>query len=152
MVWLVAGLPLATMFAGFALLAIAVDPRGVDPGERVQRVAQVQQSDLSADLAAASLSLAAALEVDRATGQVVVTLDDARERGAWVLSLAHPGDARRDRRIELAVDGLKLVANTTPLEAGAWIATLESRDGALRIAGRIGAGASSARLQPRGGG
>jgi len=148
MVWLVAGLPLAAVFAGFALLAVAIDPRGVDPGERVQRVAQVQQADLSADLAASRLSLAAALEIDRDTGRVAVTLVPARD-GAWVLVLAHPGDARRDRRIALEADGARLVANTAPLEAGAWIATLESHDGALRIAGRVDAGASTARLLPR---
>jgi hypothetical protein len=148
MVWLVAGLPLATVFAGIALVAIALDPRGVDPGERVRRVAQVQQSDLAPDLAAARLSLDASLGIDRQTGRIDVALGSVDDR-AWTLTLAHPGDARLDRRIELAGAGGRLAATTSPLDGGAWIATLESRDGALRIAGRVPAGASTTRLLPR---
>lgn len=148
MVWIVAGLPLAAVCAGIALVALARDPRGVDPGERVRRVAQVQQADLSADLAASKRALAAVLELDRGSGRIAVAFEPPHD-GAWVLSLAHPADARLDRRIALARDGTRFVATTAPLDAGPRIATLESRDGTLRIAGRVDAGADVARLLPR---
>jgi hypothetical protein len=146
MVWLVAALPAATVVAGFLLLDLAGRDRSDAVAEPVRRIAQVQQADLAADRRAAAAGLEATLEIERATGAVEVAFGMP---GAWTLALAHPIDARRDRHVPLDARNGTLHGSAGPIDAAPYTATLESRDGAWRLAGRIARGGSRARLSPR---
>ena len=76
--WLVVGIPLATVVGGMVTLALAVGDLSADgEHEGVQRTAQMQTADLDPDLAAARQGLSARLRVDRTDGQVRVWLPAA---------------------------------------------------------------------------
>ena len=146
MVWLVAALPAATVLAGLALVSVAQRTRGDAVAETVRRVAQVQQADLAADRRAAAAGLGATVDIERASGEIAIMLDAP---GEWTLALSHPTDSRLDREVALVSRDGALRGSTGAIDAAPYTATLESRDGALRVAGRFARGGSRARLAPR---
>lgn len=106
MVWLMAGIPLATIVAGIATLVIALRSGPLDgvPAS-VQRVSQIQTLDSAADLAATRLDYHGYLLVERGASGWRLELKTAppalAEAPAQVL-FVHPYSARQDVRVALA--------------------------------------------------
>lgn len=105
MVWLMAGIPLATIVAGIATLIIAQHAGPLDgvPAS-VQRVSQIQTLDSAADLAATRLDYHGYLLVERdATGwrlelkTAPPVLAEAPTQALFV----HPNRAEQDVRVRL---------------------------------------------------
>jgi hypothetical protein len=145
MVWLVVALPLATVAAGVALVAIALDAPDATGADAVRRTGQQQTADLGPDLAAARGRYAATLTL--ADGRVAVVLDGAAPRDLTVV-LRHPGDASRDRSVALAAhDGRRWSAPVDVATAHDWNLELVPGDGAWRLVGRLHDG--HAALAPR---
>ena len=105
--WLIIGLPLLVIVAGFATLYIAIDAGGSDAiADEVRRTAQIQTTELGPDERASSLKLSAVLsvhddhlEVLPASGSLV---DDKALRGKPLrLLLQHPTLAAEDRELKL---------------------------------------------------
>lgn len=107
MLWLIVGLPVAVIVAGFATLAVAINAGGSDAiPDEVRRTAQIQTSELGPDERASTLKLSAVLsvrdgflEVLPASGPLV---DDVALRGRPLrLLLQHPTLAAADRELKL---------------------------------------------------
>jgi hypothetical protein len=148
--WLVVGLPLATLLGGAATLRLATGDLSVDgEAEGVRRTAQVQTAELGPDLAAARRGLQGELRVDRERARISVDLrGDVGADDTLQLSLLHPLHAGHDMELQLQRRNGDWSA---ALPAGAnqrWRLVLRDPAQQWRLVGRLPAGASAARLRP----
>lgn len=106
MVWLVFGLPAAVVVASIAMLVIGIRERdGGEVSDRVQRTAQIQQTDLGADERAQALGLRMLLR-ERDGRIEALPVSGHFPRGQTLRLLAeHPTDRARDRTLMLAPQG-----------------------------------------------
>ncbi|MBD8527337.1 FixH family protein [Pseudomarimonas arenosa] len=149
MVYLVWGVPLATVIAGLSTLAIAIQAGGSDQViDQVSRMAQVQQTDVSADHEARRLGLSASLVVSER--DVVVELG-----GRWPtdqplsLRLSHPTDAAQDHQLSLQpLDGRWTTAAVIDPHI-AWQIQLADQAGRWRLDGELNKSRGFATLTPR---
>ena len=104
MFWVVWGLPAVVVIAGFLTLGIAIRAGGADASiDAVQRMAQVQQTDLSADRAAEQQGLGASLALR--DGRIVLQmLGSVGETRLLNLQFEHPTASSKDRVIALTRD------------------------------------------------
>ena len=99
MLWLVFGLPLASIVAGVGLVIVAVRAGGADSvTDQVQRVAQIQTTDMGPDQRAQAMNLSAIVRLE--SGRIdVVPVTGNLGTGALRLTLAHPAQAAEDRLV-----------------------------------------------------
>ena len=91
MMWLVIGLPLASVVAGVFLVVVASRDSSDAVGDVVRRTAQIQVADLGPDARARDLRLSAIVRVDEGYVEVLpVTGDFERDRPLRVLLRPHP--------------------------------------------------------------
>ncbi len=148
MMWLVMGLPAITVIAGVTMVIRYGGPGTADVvNDGVRRTGQIQQTDLSADMAARELGLSAHLRV---------TEDAVELRGVsgelpletLQLTLAHPLQAARDMTLQLQpVDGMWRAAASVDTTHD-WNLQLAPASGAWRISGRLHGNEVSALLAP----
>ena len=150
MVWLVLGLPALVVAAGIATLVIAIRAGGTDAWPaQVQRTAQVQVEDLSADRAAIAMGLAGALRIDPATGAVQVRLDGVPPGTLQVtLDLIHPARAEGDAQLNLVRSGNVFLGRIEGPATGVWMVQVRDPEGAWRVAGRFEPGVAEVALAP----
>lgn len=153
MVWLIVGLPLASMVFAFWLLWAAVRTDGNDDlGEHVQRTGEAQVADLGPDARARELGLVAVLRVDGKGVDVYPAQGGFPRQQALTLTLRHPTDARQDRSLQLPASADGWRASAAIGDGHDWLAQLTPRDGHWRLRGRLRAGSHSVRLEPLVGG
>jgi hypothetical protein len=145
-VWLMFGIPLLTVIAGVYTLHIAGQAKATDVVNMpVTRMAQVQQSDLSADEAAARSNMTARLDISG--GQWRVTGSDSLGGDALILDLQHPIDKTRDLRLTLQKQGSSFV-NETPVDKNNdWLLQLSDSKSSWRLVGRLHKQSDSADLR-----
>lgn len=149
MVWLVVGLPLASVIAGVGLVVVAVRSGGADTvTDKVQRVAQIQTADLGPDSAAAQRKLSAVLRVEQGLVEVIPVSGDFDRNLPLRLNLVHPAMAAEDRAIDLAPSQLGWRAELEWDESHDWRLQLSAQDGAWRLQGRLPREQRAARLAP----
>lgn len=149
MLWLVAGIPLATLVAGFATLFLAGGDGSTDAApEPVRRTAQVQQADVGADAQAARAGLRAVLRFDPATGAIVGRVLPAPATGELRLRFVHPAIAAADRSVQLRPRGNAWVGALPPLAVADWRLQLSPGNDAWRLVGRWHPAAAQAELRP----
>ena len=102
MMWLVVGLPLASVVAGFALVVVASRDSGDAVGDVVQRTAQVQVADLGPDARARELDLSAILRVDAGFVELLPVAGRFERDHPLRLLLRHPTRAAEDLELRLA--------------------------------------------------
>ena len=132
MVWLMAGIPLATIVAGIATLVIALRSGPMDGvSASVQRVSQIQTLDSAADLAATRLDYHGYLLVERGADGWRLNLKTAPPELAQAPAQAvfvHPNRAEQDVHVRL-LDGQALLPKPPAFvpaqvvvsdEAGSW--------------------------------
>lgn len=148
MLWLVAGIPLASIVAGVGLVVVAMgQPNDAIP-DAVRRTAQIQVADLGADARAQQAGLRALL---RAEDGVVEALPVAgafdRSKPLTVL-LRHPARAARDRQLTLApsAHGWRAKADVDPSHD--WNVEVRAADGRWRLHGRLPKGQHAVLMQP----
>lgn len=149
MFWLVWGLPAVVVVAGFLTLGIAIRAGGADASiDAVQRMAQVQQTDLSADRAAEQQGLGASLALrdGRVVLQMLGSIGDTHRLN---LQFEHPTASSKDQVIALTREGDAWVAEVTLPEAASWHLTLTPDDRRWRLDGRLDAHSGIAILTPR---
>lgn len=149
MVWLMVGLPLASVLTGFMLLATALRSGGADEvDDKVQHRAQAQVSELAPDERAAAAGMAALLQVQ--AGQIVLLpISGAVPRTeALQLSLRHPTDSKLDRRIELVPTAQGWGAQVQIPSGHDWLLRLGPANEAWRLVGRLPMNGAAARLGP----
>lgn len=147
MVWLVWGLPAASVVAGLLLVATAVRSGGADEvTDKVQRHAQIQLSELGPDQRASVMKVAVILHIGPDSIDILPISGDLPRTQPLVLNLNHPTDSTRDQRLVLlpTAQGWSLPAKTETNHE--WIARLGPVDGAWRVLGRVQRGGSAVRL------
>jgi len=149
MVWLMIGLPAASVVAGLLLVATAVRSGGADEvTDDVRRTAQIQVSELGPDALAESMKLSAVLSLDKGTTQVLPVNGEFVRNEALLLTLSHPTDSTQDRQMTLEPSELGWRAAAETGTGNDWIVQLAPVDGRWRLRGRLEAGQRAAHLGP----
>lgn len=146
--WLVIGLPLASMVFGIGLVVIASresDDAIVDP---IRRTAQIQVADLGPDALAQRRRLSAVLRVDGDAVEVIPVEGDFDRAAPLRLSLLHPTHSDSDRALTLARTDVGWRAEEAIDRGSDWNLRIEPLDRSWRIGGRLRKGEQAARLAP----
>lgn len=152
--WLVVGLPLLVIVAGFVTLYIAIDAGGSDAiPDDVRRTAQVQTSELAPDERASSLKLSAVLSVHDGHLEVLPAsgplLDDKLLRSQPLrLLLQHPTLAAEDRELKLIPTNTGWRVGHTLDTGHDWRIQLLPEGTAWRLRARLPAGQRGVLLAP----
>ena len=147
MVWLMIGLPAASVVAAFWLLASSVRSGGADEvGDDVRSTAQMQVTELGPDARAQSMKLSAVLRLEDAAIDVLPVNGEFARNQALILTLSHPTDAKQDRRLILQPSELGWRISGDVRAGHDWIAQLAPADERWRLRGRIKAGQRAAHL------
>jgi len=146
MVWLMFGIPVLTAIAGFYTLHIAGLAKATDEMNMpVTRVAQIQQSDLSADTLAAKKNITATLDVSN--GQWVVSSPNALASKQLMLDLQHPVDKTQDIKLVLERQGERYISHEAVTRNHDWLLQLSDMDSQWRVVGRLHKQSSTADLK-----
>ncbi|HEY5852404.1 MAG TPA: FixH family protein [Lysobacter sp.] len=152
--WLVLGLPIASVAAGIALLVVAVRSGSNDAViDTVHRTAQIQVSELGPDARARELKLSAVLRVDKDMIELLpvgggFADGSVRRDEPLTLILSHPSEAAKDKTVTLAPSELGWRASLEPSSVHDWLLQLSPADQAWRLRGRLVAGQRAAHLGP----
>ena len=147
--WLVVGLPLASIIAGVGLVITAVNTGGADSvTDKVDRMSQIQTTDLGPDSQAQALKLSAILRIDAGVVEVLPVTGDFKRNVPLRLSLEHPLQAQEDRVLELkpSVRGWQVEADID--DAHDWRLQLTPADTGWRLKGRLPKQQHATRLAP----
>ena len=150
MVWLVAGLPFASIVASIILITVAVRTGGADTvTDDVKRVAQIQTVDLGPDQRAAEGKLSVVLRVDEKGIEVIPVTGTFDRTEKLQLSLLHPSQAEQDRQLALPPGGLGWRLDGIEVDPSHdWKLELASAQDRWRIKGRLPKHELAARLAP----
>ncbi|NLW96298.1 FixH family protein [Luteimonas wenzhouensis] len=147
--WLVIGLPLASVVAGVGLVVVATRSGGADVvRDDVRRVSQIQTADLGPDAQARKLGLSAVLRADEGVLQVIAATGDFDRNASVRLVLQHPSRQAEDVDVELAPDATGWSAGREVDHDHDWVVQLAASDGAWRLQGRLPRGQRAVRLAP----
>lgn len=149
MLWLVFGLPLASIIASVSLVVIAVRSGGADAvRDDVQRVSQIQTSNRGPDDNARQLGLSAVLRADESHVEVIPVTGEFARAAPLQLTLQHPTRAGDDLLLELAPTTTGWTAALPLEDSHDWIVVMAPADGAWRLRGRLPATQRATRLAP----
>ncbi len=151
--WLVIGLPLASIVAGVGLVIIAMRAGGADTvNDEVQRMSQVQTTDLGPDAAAHKRGLSAVLRIEDGVVEVLPATGEFERDAPLRIVLGHPIRAAEDVRLELpaTATGWRIEAPIDP--AHDWTVEALPADGSWRLHGRLPKQQHATRLAPSLGG
>lgn len=146
MVWLMFGIPVVTVIAGFYTLHIAGLANATDVVNMpVARMAQVQETDLTADENAARKNISARLDI--AGGHWVISSSSPLGDGNLTLDLQHPIDKTQDQSLELHKQGNTFVSLVSVNRNNDWLLQLSDRNKRWRLVGRLHKQADAADLR-----
>jgi len=149
MVWLMIGLPAASVVVGLALVVAAVRSGGADEvSDDVRSTAQMQVTELGPDARAQAMKLSAVLRLEDAAVDVLPVNGDFVRNQALILTLSHPTDATQDRHFILQPSELGWRIAGDVRASHDWIAQLAPADGRWRLRGRLKAGQRAGYLGP----
>ncbi|MFT3755330.1 MAG: FixH family protein [Pseudoxanthomonas sp.] len=149
MLWLVLGLPLASIFAGVGLVITAVNAGGADViRDDVQRVSQIQTTDLGPDEAARQAGLVAVLRIGDGVVQVLPASTGFDRAQPLQATFAHPLHASADRVLELQPDAAGWRIETDLALDHDWRIQLSPESGQWRLRGRLPREQHATRLAP----
>ena len=151
-IWLVIGLPLASVAAGIIMIMVAGGSDAIDTSpDQVRRTAQIQTTDLGPDEVAAAARLSAIVRVDPERGQLeVLPVSGDFERNAPLqLALAHPTRAELDRALLLQPTELGWRIEATIDSSHDWNVRLGPADARWRLQGRLPRGQLATNVRPR---
>lgn len=149
-VWLVIALPAAVVIASIGLIFIAGSDGNDVVRDDVQRTAQIQTADLSADAVASEQKLSAIVRTDAEGGFVeVLPVSGTFDRDAPLrLTLAHPADSARDTVLLLAPGELGWRVDAELDDSHDWKVELGPEDSHWRLRGRLPKGQQATNLRP----
>lgn len=138
LMWLVIGLPLASIVAGVSLVVIAVRSGGADAvPDEVRRMSQVQTTDLALDEQARARGLSAVVRMADGVVEVIPVTGDFRRQAPLQVLLQHPTRAADDVRIDLAPSDAGWRAELAVDDGHDWIVQLASPEDGWRLHGRL---------------
>lgn len=146
--WLVLALPAAMVVAGVFMVRTAIGIGSTDATtDRVLKTAQVQTTDLTADLAARDAGLAAGLQLANGYIEVLPTAGEFARSEPLTLLLRHPIDTRADRVLQLQPSAGGWRVAVAPDTTHDWLLELSPVDVRWRLQGRWVRGSAGAQLQ-----
>lgn len=146
--WLLVGLPAASVVAGIALVVIAnLDGNDAVP-DPVRRTAQIQQVDLGPDAVAQRERLSAIVRSEDGVIEVLPVTGEFDRAKPLRVVLLHPARAAADRALTLAPGPTGWRTKATVDAGHDWNVRLESGDGRWRLLGRLPKGQHAAHLRP----
>jgi hypothetical protein len=149
MMWLVVGLPLASVVAGIALVVTASRSGSNDAvADPVQRTAQIQVADLGPDARAQQLRLSAIVRFDRRLIEVLPVTGQFSREQPLRLALRHPARASADVELLLRPTKTGWRAPAVIDDSHDWNVQLLSEDGRWRLRGRLPKQQRAAHLKP----
>lgn len=149
MVWLVAALPLASVVAGISLLVISARSGSIDAvADPVQRMAQIQVSDLGPDERARTLQLSAIVRLGAGTIEILPVTGDFDRSAPLRIALRHPVLASADREALLQPGELGWRGEISLDGSHDWSLQVTAADGHWRLRGRLLKGQLAAHLKP----
>lgn len=149
MVWLVLGIPLASIVAGVGLVVVAVRSGGSDAiGDEVKRVSQIQTTDLGPDHAARRLGLLAVIKVSDGMVEVLPASAGFDRAASLHATFEHPLHAAADLQLQLQPSELGWRAEQRIDGSHDWRVRLAPNDGSWRLLGRLPRQQQAARLAP----
>ena len=149
--WLALGLPALVVIASVATLMVASKGGSSDAvADDVQRMAQIQTTNLGPDAVAAREHLSALLRMDADALQLQIQTvsGDFDRTGTLRLSLLHPVHARADRSLVLQPTALGWEAQIELDRSHDWQVQLQPEDSRWRLQGRWLKGQASLVLRP----
>jgi len=147
--WLVIGLPLASIVAGVGLVIVAVRSGGADVvRDEVRRTAQIQVADLSADQQAARRNLSALMRAEDGRIDVIAVSGDFNHDQPLALLLQHPTAAAEDIQFTLEPSAIGWQASGVVDDSHAWNVELSGDDGGWRLQARLPKEQHAVRLAP----
>jgi len=145
--WLVIGLPLASIVAGVGLVIVAIRSGGADVvRDEVQRTSQIQVTDLSADQQAARRHLSALLRAEDGRIDVIAVSGDFDRAQPVQLVLQHPTAAAEDLQFTLEPSASGWQGEGAIDDAHAWNVELSGAD--WRLHARLPKQQHAVRLAP----
>ena len=149
MLWLVIGLPLASVVAGVGLVIVASRSGSSDSlAEDVQRVAQIQTTDMGPDHEAGTRKLSAIVRIEEGTLEVIPVTGEFDRKAPLRLTLLHPAQAQGDRVLELLPSARGWKLQVALDDAHDWKLQLQPADARWRLKGRLPRQQHAARLAP----
>lgn len=149
MVWLVWGLPAVVVVASMITIWLAATSGNADPvRDEVQRMAQVQTTELARDEHAARLGLSAVLSLRDGQAQLLPVSGVFAYGDPLELVLAHPTRSAQDRALALLPQDRTWRAEARLDDGHDWNVEVASPEGGWRIVGRLKAGEHAVRLGP----
>ena len=149
--WLVIGIPSATLIGGFLTLALAIQSASDDAApERVQHTAQTQTRDLSPDIEALRRQLIATIEFSSGSSDVHVTLSGQSKNTLSPLHLnfVHPLHANKDFDLTLQAQGNAWFGSARLPDKGLWHLVLHDAGNTWRLVGQFDASKHQTLLRP----
>lgn len=149
MVWLVIGLPLASVVAGVGLVIVASRSGSSDSlTDNVQRVAQIQTTDLGPDNVAETRKLSAIMRIEEGMLEVIPVTGEFDRKAPLRLTLLHPVQKQGDRVLELLPSARGWALQASLDDAHDWKLQLQPVDAGWRLKGRLPKQQHAARLAP----
>lgn len=147
--WLVVGLPLASVVAGVGLVVIATRSGGADVvRDDVRRVSQIQTANLGPDENARALGLSAVLRADEGVLEVIPATGDFARKATLHLALQHPSRGTEDLELDLPPSDTGWRTERAIDDGHDWIVELSAADGSWRLHGRLPKRQHATRLAP----
>ncbi len=147
--WLVIGLPLASVVAGVGLVVIAARSGGADVvRDEVRRVSQIQTADLGPDERARSLALSAVLSIDDGVVRVIPATGEFDRDAPLQLVLQHPSRGVEDIELQLPPGEAGWQAPQAVDHGHDWLVQLTPADRGWRLQGRLPRHQHAVRLAP----
>ncbi|QOW19213.1 FixH family protein [Lysobacter ciconiae] len=149
-VWLVIALPAVVVIASIGLIFIAGGDGNDVVRDDVQRTAQIQTADLSADAVAGEQKLSAIVRTDLEGGfiEVLPVSGNFDHTAPLRLTLAHPADSARDTVLLLAPGELGWRVDARLDDSHDWKVELGPEDAHWRLKGRLPKGQQATNLRP----
>jgi len=149
--WLIIGIPLATLFGGYQTLRLAYQRGGSDEvPDEVTRTGQAQVVELTPDQEAAREGLRVSIVFDPVTGHIEAIQDAGRRisTGPLELQFVHPLRADGDQTIAILPAGKRWQAAAPRLADNDWQLVLTDAGNHWRVIGHLPRHATSATLRP----
>jgi hypothetical protein len=148
--WLVVGIPLATLAGGYWTLRLAYQGGNDEVPDYVTRTGQAQVAEFSPDRAAARAGLRLSLSFDAVAGRVTAMQEAGRPLPAQPLALrfVHPLRAGEDRTIALLPVGAGWQAAMPRIADNAWRLVLSDAGDQWRVVGQRSSHATAVTLRP----
>lgn len=147
--WLLIGLPLLSVVAGVGLVIMAARTGGNDVAiDQVQRMAQIQTTDLGPDHQARKLKLTAVARIEDGVIEVLPASGEFVRNQPLRLTVVHPVQSAEDRTYELTPSTYGWHAEAELDSTHDWILRLAPEGAAWRLHGRLPKDQHAARLGP----